>query len=380
MTDVKELRVGLIGLGFIGKVHANAYRAIPLCFSEPAVTARVAAVLRSKISGEAAFLHSLGDPLVTTDPDEFFNQALDVVDICTPNYLHVSEAVESVRRGIPTYCEKPLANNLEEARQMADAARQAGVLTHTAFVMRYLPAMAQAKALLEAGAIGRVLNFRANMFHSSYLDVNRPMSWRLRKVDSGGGVFADLGAHLVDMLRYLLGDVARLRAETRTYITDRPVKKGEAQHELVDVDDWALATLELESGPTGVVEVTRMAAGAGEDTSIQIFGSQGALVFQMAHPELVQYYDLKAQKWMSGALPLAALSNGRPNEKLWAPAKMTQGMMTNVHLASQYDMLQSIVEGKPTWLSFDEAAKTQEVIEGVYLSAARNGERVDLPL
>jgi predicted dehydrogenase len=225
-----------------------------------------------------------------------------------------------------------------------------------------------------------VLNFRANMFHSSYLDTNRPMSWRLRKAESGGGVFADLGAHLVDLMRVLLGNVGSLRAQTRTYITDRPVKKGEAQRSEVDVDDWALATLELESGSAGVIEVTRMAAGAAEDTSIQIFGSQGALAFHMAHPEMVQYYDLKTQKWMSGLVPLAALSNGRPNEKLWAPPKFSQGMMTNVHLASQYDLLQSIVEGTPTWLSFDEGAAVQEVVEGVYLSAARGGERVDLPI
>ncbi len=175
----RKLNVGLMGLGFIGRVHVNAYHAIPLCFPAAPVTAAMSALLRSH-TGSDEFQQSAGFGLVTTRMEDFFSAPLDIVDICTPNGLHKDQALAAIERGIPVYCEKPLARTLEEARAMASAAEAKGVLTHSAFVLRYVPAIKQIKALLEAGELGEIFNFRAHMFHSSYLDRNRPMSWRLR--------------------------------------------------------------------------------------------------------------------------------------------------------------------------------------------------------
>lgn len=376
----KTLRVGIMGLGFIGRVHANAYHAIPLCFPAAPVTAQVAAVLRSH-PGSDEFTRQAGFDLVTTDMDEFLSAPLDMVDICTPNDLHEPEALAAIERGIPVYCEKPLARSLDEARRMAAAAQQHGVMTHTAFVMRYLPAIRQMKAILASGELGDVMTFRANMFHASYLDPNRPMSWRLRHADSGGGAFADLGAHLVDMVRYLLGETSSVRAEARTFIRERPASKGSSQRETVDVDDWLCATLEMQSGAVGQIEVHRMAAGAGEDTKVEIFGSKGALALYMAQPETVRHYSLQRGQWLQGAVSTAGLDDGmRPIETIYPAPKFTQGMMTNVHLASQFDFLQCIVEGRPSALDFNAAVAVQEVLEAAYTSAKRGGEKMRLPL
>lgn len=376
----KAFNIGLIGLGFIGKVHATAYRTIPLCFSQPAATANLVAILRSKATGDEELVRSLGSPLITTDVEEFFSQPLDVVDICTPNRLHLPEAEAAAARKMHIYCEKPLANTLAEARQMAALARQAGIFTHTALVMRYLPAVRQMKALIQAGEIGEVINFRAHMFHSSYLDVNRPMSWRLRKAESGGGVFMDLGAHLVDMARYLLGEAAWVKAEMRTYITERPVKKGEAQREMVDVDDWAHCLMGMQNGATGIIETSRVAAGAGEETTFEVFGRRGALAFHITQPDAVRYYSLKKGQWLQGSVEIPPVAGERPLEQIYPGAKLSQGTMTNIHMAAVYDFLQCILEGKPSTIGFDEAVAAQEIVEAAYRSAERSGERLDLPL
>jgi len=375
----KTLNIGLMGLGFIGRVHVNAYHAIPLCFPNAPVSASMGALLRSHESSDE-FVKTAGFGRVTTNLEEFFSVPLDLVDLCTPNQLHYAEAMAAIDRGIPVYCEKPLARSLEEARSMAQAAEKKGILTHTAFVLRYLPAIRQIKAILEAGELGEIFNFRAHMFHSSYLDQNRPMAWRLRMAESGGGAFADLGAHLVDIAHYLLGEVESVRADSRTFIKERPVTKGSSQTEKVDVDDWMQCTLELKSGAIGQLEVTRMAAGAGEETTLEIFGSKGAVAFQMAQPDAVRFFDLKSSRWLQGALQLPNPAGEQPIETLYPSAKFSQGMMTNVHLASAYDFLRCIVEGRPSALNFNSALAVQEVLDAAYCSAARGAEKLTLPL
>ena len=122
-----------------------------------------------------------------------------------------------------------------------------------------------------------MLNFRSTIFHSSYLDPQRPMSWRLRWAESGGGAFADLGAHMVDMVTYLLGDAFRVGAKMRTFITERPETRGSNQMETVDVDDWAFCTMELKNGAIGHIEATRMAAGISDEITLQVFCRNGSL-------------------------------------------------------------------------------------------------------
>jgi predicted dehydrogenase len=374
----KKMNVGIIGLGMIGRVHVNAYQSIPLCFPSAPVTAGMSALLRSHPATDE-FIESAGFKVVTTSLDEFFKAPLDVVDICTPNGLHKEEALAAIERGIPVYCEKPLARSLDEARSMAAAAKKKGVLTHTAFVLHYVPAIRQIKALVESGDLGEIYNFRAHMFHGSYLDRNRPMSWRLRHAESGGGTFADLGAHLVDAVRYLVGDVAAVRAESRTFVKERPVAKGSDKLEKVDVDDWMHCSLELKNGAVGELEVTRVAAGYGEETTLEIFGSKGSAVYNVTQPELARYYDGKRGQWVTGNLPTFSSEIDRPLEAVYPSPKFSQGMMTNIHMASVYDFLQCIAEGKPSSLNFDTALAVEEVLEAAYTSAARGGERLTMP-
>lgn len=371
---MKTINVGLIGLGYIGKVHTIAYRDIPLCYSRPQVKASLMAVLRSQLETEGAAMEGAGYSVATTSADEFFNQPLHLVDICTPNQLHLEQCQRAFKAGMAVYCEKPLAMTYEEACILAEGAEKAGVINQVAYVTRYAPAVRQMKALVEAGEIGEVFNFRGHMFHGSYLDPDRPMSWRLKQAESGGGAFADLGSHLVDLALYILGDVMTVRAQMRTFISERPVTKGSGQRESVDVDDWTLCSLELANGAVGVIEATRMAAGASEDSGFEIYGSKGALIYRESNPNKVSYFSLAKGEWINGPSGVPAPAGERPVDQTWPNSKYSQGTFTNAHMAAEYDLLLNIAEGKPSANNFRSAAKVQQVLEAAYRSAGRGGE------
>jgi len=376
----KEINVGLIGLGYIGKIHALAYRDIPYCYANAPVKANLVAVLRSQLDTEQEVMQQAGFQVMTTHPDEFFAQKLDVVDICSPNNLHREQAERALRAGMAVYCEKPLACSYGDADAMAALSESSGAMTQVAYVMRYTPAIRQMKALIDAGELGQILNFRGQLFHSSYLDRDRPMSWRLRCSESGGGAFMDLGAHLVDIAHYLLGGTSSVRALTRTWIADRCVAAGSREREEVSVDDWGLVVMESKCGAVGVLEATRMAAGATDAVGFEVYGTEGSATFRASQPELVEFHSLKRRQWLRGALDLPPLGGERPTEKLWASGKYSQGYFMNHHMAAEYDLLLNVAEGRRSPCNFRSAAKAQEVIEAAYRSAAQGGELVRLPL
>jgi len=377
---VRKMDVGLVGLGYIGKIHANAYRNIPVCFSGTPLRANLKGVLRSQLDSEQALMDDLGFTLRTTDPQEFFNTSFDMVDICTPNKLHLEEVTMAAQAGLNIYLEKPMAMDLAEARKMAELARKHGIKTHMALVFRYVPAVRQMKALIENGVIGEVFNFNARFFHGSYVDPLRPMAWRLRWAESGGGVFADLGSHMIDLLRYLLGDVAAVKAEMRTFIRQRPKLRGSSETETVDVDDWMMCLLEMQNEAAGVLEVSRMAAGVQDPVQVEIFGTRGALRFCFNQPAMVDIFDIKTSRWYHGPLDVPQPQGERPIETLWPNGKYDQGLMTNAHMASGYDFLLNILEGRESRLDFSAGLAVQEILEAGYQSAHRDGVRIPIPL
>ena len=170
---MKTINAGLIGFGYIGKVHTIAYRDIPLCISRPAVRQPVC-FAPLQLESDRAAMEEAGYQLCTTSPEEFYTRPLDLVDICTPNNLHYEQCRRALEANLAVYCEKPLAMSYAEACALAELAEKAGAITQVAFVMRYLPAIRQMKALVEAGEIGEVFNFRGHMFHGAILTPSGP--------------------------------------------------------------------------------------------------------------------------------------------------------------------------------------------------------------
>jgi len=377
---MKEIRVGLVGFGMIGKMHTLAYRSLVLSAKEPRVTPRLVALLRSQLSTGGTQATSSGFELVTTDPVQFYAQRPDAVDICTPNDLHFNQVKEALSAGAAVYCEKPLGLNYPESIALAELAQQSKAITQVAYTMRYSPGIRQMKKLLEDGLIGKVLHFRGFTYHASYLDQARPMSWRLRFDRSGGGAFQDLGIHLADLVLYLLGNVGRLHAEMRTFITQRPAAPGRLSMETVDVDDWMQCLVELSGGGTGTLEVSRQAAGSGETTRLEVYGSKGALIYSNEKPETASFYDVSQKEWHTSELVSGVPAGERPIAETWPDKKFSQGDMLNRHLAEIHDFLLNVVEGRPSHVDFRAAARAQEIVEAAYHSARQGGAWENLPL
>ena len=372
----KTIKVGIIGLGFIGKVHAQAYRSIPFSFPASTVDAKITAILRTSTGRDDQFIQSLGNPIVTTDIDTFFAAGLDMVDICTPNYLHLKQAQKAASKGCHLYIEKPLGWDLDHARRIASAAKTAGILTHTAFMKRYYPSVQQAKTIISQGLIGDITNFNVLYYHNSYMDPRRPISWRLKHAPSGGGAMADLGVHIIDMTRYLLGEADWIQCHTRTFISQRPTEKGSEHLEDVDVDDYGVCILGMNSGAIGTLQTTRMSGGLGDRNRMEIFGSKGSVVVDLEDPIQCQYYDQNQKTLHTGSLDLPA----SPLNNIWPPAKMSMGAFLDAHSACILDFLQCIITGKQSMLCFEDAVRTQEILEAAYLSAGQNGKKIGLPL
>jgi predicted dehydrogenase len=159
----------------------------------------------------------------------------------------------------------------------------------------------------------------------------------------------------------------------RTFIGERFASKKGDRKETVDVDDWALANLELSSGAVGVLEVTRMAAGANQASGFEVYGSQGALIYDESSPEFLRYFNLKRGEWVNGPAKVPPVAGERPIEQLWPNSKYSQGMMVNSHMAAQYDLLLNVAENKPSQADFKSAAAAQAVVEAAYISAERGG-------
>jgi len=374
--DKKIIKIGIIGLGFIGKVHAQAYRSIPFSFPDAPVEAVISAILRTSTGRDEAFIQSLGNPLVTTDSKAFYAAGLDMVDICTPNYLHLEQAKDAAQQGCHLYIERPLGLNLAHASEIASAAERANVLTHTAFMKRYYPAVQQAKVIIDSGLIGEITNFNVHYYHNSYMDPLRPISWRLQQAPSGGGAMADLGVHIMDMTRYLLGEAVWVQCHTRTFIPQRPASKGSKEMETVDVDDWGLSVVGMQNGAIGTIEATRMSGGLGDSNRMEIFGSKGSVVVDLEHPLHCTYYDQDQKTHHIGALDLPS-----PNSHaIWPPAKMSMGPFLDAHSACIYDFLGCIRDGRESMINFSDATRTQEILEAGYQSADQGGQKISLPL
>jgi predicted dehydrogenase len=376
----EQIRVGIIGLGFIGKIHAGAYASLPQLYGETAVNAKLVAALRTHQGDEPRLIASLGIPCETTSMSEFIAQDLDLVDICTPNIYHLLQVRDVLIEKPHIYCEKPLGLDLAQAREICSLTDKAGILTHTAFAYRYFPAARQLKSLLAGGVLGEIYNFRAQYFHNTYMDPLRPISWRLKWDSSGGGALADLGIHVLDMIRFILGEVQWVRCETDTFIKERPAAPGSLQMVPVDVDDWALCSIGLQSGSHGVVEVTRMSGGLGDILRFEVFGSRGSAVFDHGQPAHVTYYDLDKKQTILGDLGLPAQEGERPLSQILPSRKMSMGYARDAHAASICDFLLNISEGKKSSADFHAAVKAQEILEAAYLSSKKDGEKVYLPL
>ncbi len=298
---MKRLNIGMIGGGFMGKAHALAYAGMPMFFwPAPAIPVRRMIADVSPEMAEHARAR-LGFETAARDWREIIeSRDIDVVDIVTPNDSHAEIAIAAAKAGKHIMCEKPLARTADEARHMWHAVRDAGVMHMVAFNYRHTPAVALAAKLIAEGRIGQVLNFRGTYLQDWSADPDSPLSWRFQKKVAGSGAVGDIATHVIDMARFLVGEIVAVNAVTRTYIAERPLqnsgvdKLGAATRltgvpkAAVDVDDEAMTLVRFAGGAVGSIEATRNAYGRNNYLTFEVHGSRGSIVFNYERRDELQ--------------------------------------------------------------------------------------------
>lgn len=336
-----EVRIAIVGYGSIARSHVSALQALP-AVRALRVRPVIAAIVTERpdaVRDEAA---ALGVGRVVTSLDEALAGGdLDLVDVTGRNDQHAAAVEAALAAGCAAYVEKPIGRIPEEAATLAALAEASARPSQAGLVMRYDPAIVGARALLRLGAIGDVRHGRMGSFHGSYLDPRRPISWRLRRETAGGGAMLDLGLHLLDAARFLLGDGRLERSAARTVVGARPTADGGTAS--VDVDDWAWA--ELAHGDARVtIEASRIAYGA-EGTPLELFGSEGSLVADLRRGALTLHrFDGREGEFRREA---AADPWVRAVDDLRPPARLTLGAFVDLHAAALHHVMRRVLGDDP---------------------------------
>jgi predicted dehydrogenase len=378
---MEKIGIGLLGYGGIGKIHTYCYRQLPLlypgklpeivlegvCTSSPETADRAAAA-----GGFRRGFSDLGELL---QQDE-----VDVVDCCLPNFLHKEALIQSFEAGKHVYCEKPLALDIDEARQIAAAAAEHGVQLGMTFNFRFVPALMRAKQLIAEGRLGRIYSFRAEYLHTGYQDPNRPMSWRMRKELSGGGAVVDLGSHVIDLMRHLLGEFAAVRGTLRTFVDQRPVSKNSEEKEAVTVDDAGWLEVRMRDGGIGTIEVSRFATGALDDLNLEIYGEKAAVAFRLMDANWLYWYDAaRPGGSMGGERGWSRLETVQHYPGAALPPPRSIVGWTRTHAENQVAFLEAVSGGEQTYPGVLDGLRCQLIMDAVYRSA-ETGTWVDVAL
>lgn len=279
--DAPEIGVGMLGYAFMGKAHTNALKKIPYMMYPPAAIPKLAAICGRDEDAVREAAKRYGYAGYYTDWREMLqDDNIQVFDNGGPNNIHAEPTIAAAQAGKHVFCEKPLARTAEEAKTMLDAVEKAGVKHMVAFNYRFVPAIVQAKKLIDSGALGRIFHYRAIYLQEWIIDPDFPKIWRLDKSVAGSGALGDLGAHVIDLARFLVGEPTQVMGMTKTFIDERPLTDGSGTGK-VDVDDAFISLVEFDNGAIGTIEASRFCRGRRNHQVIEINGERGSIHFNL---------------------------------------------------------------------------------------------------
>jgi len=372
----QPLGVGMVGYGFMGKVHTYAYRTLSVFYDPVPIETRLVGVATSSPATAARAARAGGYEIATDDYRRLLERDdIHVIHCCTPNDMHREVVTAAVEAGKHVYCDKPLARDLADAQAICAAAAHGRRTYQMAFNYRFIPALMRAKELLREGFLGEPLCFRAAYLHSGYVAPDRPMSWRLDLQRSGGGALLDLGSHIIDLVRHLLGEFSRVHATTRIFTPRRPVKKGAAETALVEVDDAVWMQTEMACGAVGTIEASRVSTGAADEIRLELHGRQGALAFNLMDPNWLYVYDNRLPEEPLGGM--RGFTRVESVQRYPAPASLALAKNTvgwvRFHVASIHSFLSNVGAGCAGDPSLGDGLAVQGAMDAAYQSAASGG-------
>lgn len=365
---MKNIRIGLIGTGFMGRTHSNGYNRIANFFPELTHRPVLQAVCSRNEAKVKAFAEQWGYASYETDWKALIaRDDIDAIDICTPNDTHAEIAIAAAKAGKMILCEKPLSRTLAEGEEMVKVIEQAGVANTVWYNYRRLPAVSLAKQIIDSGKLGKIFHYRANFLQDWTISPELPQggagTWRLDVEAAGSGVTGDLLAHCIDTAMWLNGGIKDVSALTETFIKKR-IHTGTGKVQEVGIDDACLFHCHFDNGSLGLFESTRYARGHKALYTFEINGEHASLRWDLHDLNRLEMFDHSDESIVRGWKSILVTDGDQPYmDKWWVPGLIIGYEHSFVHQAA--DFFKSLQEGSKCSPTFREALETQKVCEAV---------------
>jgi predicted dehydrogenase len=369
----EPIGVGMLGYAFMGKAHAHAYRTIGHMSWPPPLRPRLVSVAGRDEAAVREAAERYGFEEFATDwRDLVADPRVQLFDNSGPNGLHAEPTIAAAEAGKHVLCEKPLGRDAAEALEIWRRVEATGVRHMCGFNYRFVPALRLARQLIEAGELGEVLHFRARYLQDWIADPAFPMVWRLDREAAGSGALGDLGAHIVDLARYLAGEPVGVTGVLRTFVRERTGGT-------VDVDDAFEATLELEGGAVGTLEASRFCPGRRNALTLEVNGSRGSLAFDLERINELRLFSTSDAAGAQGFRTILVTDPEHPFVGQWWPPGHVLGWEhTFVH---EIGHLLAAIAGEgdvaPHGATFEDGYRAAAVCDAIAL-ASESGERQDV--
>jgi len=381
-AEAPEVGVGMLGYAFMGKAHTNAYKKIPYMIYPPPAIPKLVAISGRNEEAVAEAMRRYGYEGYYTDWRKMLeNDKVQLFDNGGPNDTHAVPCIAAAEAGKHIICEKPLARNAQESKEMLDAVEKAGVKHAAAFNYRFVPAIRQIRNLIDSGALGRIYNWRAVYLQEWIMpQYNTPKIWRLDKSVAGSGSIGDLGSHIIDLAHYLVGDIKSLSAKTTTFIKERPLVDDPSKMGEIDVDDTFVTIAEFENGALGTFECTRYGLGRKNYNSFEINAEKASVHFNLERfNEFDIYYRDHAPQETAGWTNVLVTEAFHPWWENWWPHGHIIGWEhTFVHeLTHLLDCIVNDKEVGPHGATFEDGYRAAVVCDAI-IEAADKKKQVDI--
>jgi predicted dehydrogenase len=359
--------IGMIGYKFMGKAHSNAYRQINQFFDLPLKT-RLKTIVGRDPAKVSAMAERWGWESSTDDWRRLIDDPeIQIIDICSPNNTHHELALAALAAGKVVACEKPLAMNGREAREMADAARRHGNINTVWFNYRRVPAIAFARQLIDEGRVGRVFHFRALYLQDWTLDPSVPLLWRMDKDVAGSGVTGDLHSHIVDLSNYLVGSITAVAGTSQIFVPERDLPNGGKAK--VEIEDASIFVAKYDDGAIGHFEATRFANGRKNGNTFEVNGEHGSLYFNLEDMSRLWYFDSRESKHIQGWREISVWEEMHPYMKhWWVPGCAIGYEHTFGNQAA--DLVSAVATNRAMQPDFDDGLRCQLVLDAVMEACA----------
>ena len=371
--ETREIRIGLLGFGAMGRTHTWAVQNLPFFYNELPFQAITAGVCTTSTEKSERVAKAFSIPLAACDEDALiYDPTIDVIDICTPNICHYETLKKAILAGKHVLCEKPLCVNAAQANELEALAKQSNKTLGMVFNNRWLSPVLRAKQIIADGRLGRILHFHAAYLHNSCIDPDRRVGWKQDKTICGGGVLFDLGSHVIDLMSHLCGEIKTVSGQEQIAYPTHLDANGNLWETNADEAFYLHAI--TDEGAHGTLEVSKISQGVNDELSFEIYGEKGALRFSLMDPNWLYFYDTEAKNQPQGGdrgfTKIECV--GRYPDMIFPSPKAPAGWLYG-HLASMHAYLTAVAENKPFAPSLLDGAYVQRVMEAAYNSAQAHG-------